>query len=100
MQFATRGSRQQQTPQPNPFAHMLVENFAGNPRRPCRPPNFTENSWTLHERPCAVRRMKIHKGADKARLVAELLKNSLYDFQEFFLRLLNAVFYTRNFPSC
>ena len=33
MQFATTGSRQQQTPQPNAFAHMLGEIFAGNPQQ-------------------------------------------------------------------
>ncbi len=33
--------------------------------------------------------MKIHKGADEAGLVAELLKNSSDDFQEDLLRLFN-----------
>ena len=56
---------------------MLGKIFAGNPPRPCRPPNLTENTWTLHELQCAVRRMKIHKGADEAGLLAELLKNSM-----------------------
>ena len=72
IEFATIGSRQEQTPQPNAFAHMLGEFFAENPHRPCRPPNLTENPWTLHELQCAVRRMKLHKGADDAGLVAEL----------------------------
>ena len=100
MQFATTGTRQQQMPQPNAFAHMLGETFAGNPHRPCRPPNLTENPWTLHELQCAVRRTKIHKGADEAGLVAELLKNSSDDFQEDLLRLFNDILYTGNFPPC
>ena len=44
--------------------------------------------------------MKIHKGADEAGLVAELLKNSPDDFQVHLLRLLNDMLYTGNFPSC
>ena len=44
--------------------------------------------------------MKIHKGADEAGLVAELLKNSSDDFQEDLLRLFNDILYTGNFPSC
>ena len=43
--------------------------------------------------------MKIHKGADDAGLVAELLKNSPDDFQADLLRLLNNIFYAGNFPS-
>ena len=35
--------------------------FARNPYRTCRPPNLTENRWSLHEFECAVRRMKIFK---------------------------------------
>ena len=100
MQFATTGTRQQQMPQPNAFAHVLGEIFAGNPHRPCRPPNLTENPWTLHELQCAVRRMTIHKGADEAGLVAELLKNSSDDFQEDLLRLFNDILCSGNFPSC
>ena len=76
-QFATRGSKQQQTPQANAFADMLSESFVGNPNRPCRPPSLTENPWTLHDLHCAVRRLKIHKGADEASLVAELLLQML-----------------------
>ena len=87
-------------PQPNAFAHVLGEIFGGNPHRPCRPPNLTENPWTLHEFQCAVRRMKIHKGADEAGLVAELLKNSSDDFQEDLLRLFNDILCTGNFPPC
>ena len=40
-----------------------------NPERPCRPPNLTENPWSLHELERAVARMKIYKGADEAGLV-------------------------------
>ena len=87
-------------PQPNAFTHMLGEIFAGNPHRPCRPPTLTENPWTLHELQCAVRRVKIHKGADEAGLVAGLLKNSSDDFQEDLLRLFNDILYTANFPPC
>ena len=100
MQFATKGFRQQQTPQPNAFADMLGQIFAGNPDRPCRPANLTENPWSMHELQCAVGRMKIHKGADEAGLVAELLKNSPDDFQADLLHLFNDILYTGNFPSC
>ena len=51
-----------------------VKEGAGNPDRPCRPANLTENPWPTHELQCAVGGMKIHKGADEAGLVAELLK--------------------------
>ena len=78
MQFATKGLRQQQTPQPNAFADMLGQLFAGNPDRPCRPANLTENPWSMHELQCAVGRMKIHKGADEAGLVAELLTLEIF----------------------
>jgi len=100
MQFATKGFRQQQTPQPNAFADMLGQIFAGNPDTPCRPANLTENPWSMHELQCAVGRMKIHKGADEAGLVAELLKNSPDDFQADLLHLFNNILYTGNFPSC
>ena len=72
MPFATKGFRQQQTPQPNTFADMSGQIFVGNPDRPCRPANLTENPWPMHVLQCAVGRMKIHKGAE-AGLVAELL---------------------------
>ena len=39
-----------------------------NPERPCRPPNLTENPWSLHELERAVARMKIYKSADEAGL--------------------------------
>ena len=74
MQFATKGFRQQQTPQPNAFADMLGQICAGKPDRPCRPANLTENPWSMHELQCALGRMKIHKGTDEAGLLAELLK--------------------------
>ena len=44
--------------------------------------------------------MKIHKGADEAGLVAELLKNSPDDFQANLLHLFNDILYSGNFPSC
>ena len=44
--------------------------------------------------------MKIHKGADEAGLVAELLKNWPDDFQANLLRLFNDILFTGNFPSC
>ena len=54
----------------------------------------------MHELKCAVGRMKIHKGADEAGLVAELLKNSPDDFQADLLHLFHDILYTGNFPSC
>ena len=96
----TLGFRQQQTPQPNAFADMLGQLFAGNPDRPCRPANLRENPWAMHELQCAMGRMKIQKGADEAGLVAELLKNSPDDFQADLLRLFNDILYTGHFPSC
>ena len=98
MQFATKGFRQQPTPQPNPFADMFGQIFAGNPDRPCRPANLTEHPWSMHELQRAVGRMKIKKGADEAGLVAELLKNSLDDLQADLLRLFNAMLSRRSKP--
>ena len=50
MQFATKGFGQQQAPQPNAFADMLGQIFAGNPDRPCRASQSDRkpvvNAWT------------------------------------------------------
>ena len=100
MQFATKGFRQQQTPQPNAFADMLGQICAGKPDRPCRPANLTENPWSMHELQCALGRMKIHKGTDEGGLLAELLKNSPDDFQANLLRLFDDIPYTGNLPAC
>ena len=100
MQFATKGFRQQQTPQPNAFADMLGQICAGKPDRPCRPANLTENPWSMHELQCALGRLKIHKGTDEAGLLAELLKNSPDDFQANLLRLFDDIPYTGNLPAC
>ena len=65
--------------------------------RPCRPPNLTENPWSLHELGRAVARIKIYKGADEAGL-AIALKNSPDDFQADLLRLFNDILYAGTCP--
>ena len=69
--------RQQQTPQPNPFAHIL-------PRQDVPPSEPNRKPFDIAWDQCAVRRIKIHKAPDDASLVAAPRKNLQYLYVAFF----------------
>ena len=61
-------------PEPNEFADMLEELFAGDPGGDLLPTQFTEIAWEKGEVYKAIKRMKMQKSADECGLVAEGLK--------------------------
>ena len=73
IQAASHGTVSQQ-PEPNEFADMLEELFAGDPGGDLLPTQFTENAWEKGEVYKAIKRMKVQKSADECGLVAEVLK--------------------------
>ena len=63
-----------QQPEPNEFADMLEELFAGDPGGDLLPTQFTEIAWEKGEVYKAIKRMKVQKSADECGLVAESFK--------------------------
>ena len=64
-----------QQPEPNEFADMLEELFAGDPGGDLLPTQFTEIAWEKREVHKAIKRMKVQKSADECSFVAKFLKH-------------------------
>ena len=62
-------------------------------------PTLTEPPWTMAEMKHAISRLKMKKGGDDVRLVAELLKHSPDDFLNALLHVMKEVLTSGNVPS-
>ena len=77
-----------QQPEPDEFADMLEELFAGDPGGDWLSTQFAEIAWEKGEVYKAIKRMKVQKSADECGLVAEVLKHA----PDFFIDTLVAQF--------
>ena len=74
IQAASHGTVSQQ-PEPNEFADMFEELFAGDRGGDLLPTQFTEIAWAKGEMYKAIKRTKVQKSADECGLVAEVSKH-------------------------
>ena len=88
-----------QQPEPNEFADMLEELFAGDPGGDLLPTQFTEIAWEKVEVYKAIKRMKVQKSADECGLVAEILKHVPDSFIDTLVGQFNDLMRTGQVPT-
>ena len=88
-----------QQPEPNEFADMLEELFAGDPGGDLLPTQFTEIAWEKGEVYKAIKRMKVQKSADECGLVAEILKHVPDSFIDTLVGQFNDLMRTGQVPT-
>ena len=88
-----------QQPEPNEFADMLEELFAGDPGADLLPTQFTEIAWEKGEVHKAIKRMKVQKSADECGLLAEILKHVPDSFIDTLVGQFNDLMRTGQVPT-